>query len=386
MNQNITDIIQDFILFFESSSSENIVITGNYSTNPEDFICLLQENEFFSKQKTLTLISEDKKSFKKILSLSKAEKFDIIFVLGNIFPLYEIENFKEEYSLSGRIIFVTNNINEWDQDNTFRIPEIPFRQYAKGENNEINIAEILKWVFNRNKYENIFHSYLQSGSFIKNIHDPTEISQDFQRKCKLMSAELFEKEREIFIDFIRILALEVWNLFKEDKLAKQLWISRRKIWKFIETLKKHGIIIELFPFVENSDIELSRHKKIYFSDLSYLQWALDVMYNIGAQKSSAIENFIFLELSRKLGDSHELFFWRKKSWAGIHFILQDQKNNQLTPIEINTKNTKNISVIMKNFYELYSDRIANSMILNEKEIFNGNFSWKPFFILPYYAI
>ena len=63
-----------------------------------------------------------------------------------------------------------------------------------------------------------------------------------------MEQELFEKERDDFIEYIRTLALGVGDLFKEDRIAKMMNISRRKVRKYTELLMKHGFIRAIGPF------------------------------------------------------------------------------------------------------------------------------------------
>lgn len=57
-----------------------------------------------------------------------------------------------------------------------------------------------------------------------------------------MVLELFEKEKEDFVEYIRTLAMGVGDLFKADRIAKTMNISRRKVHKYTELLMKHGII------------------------------------------------------------------------------------------------------------------------------------------------
>jgi response regulator of citrate/malate metabolism len=57
-----------------------------------------------------------------------------------------------------------------------------------------------------------------------------------------MNQELFEKEYETFLDFIRTVAMGVGDLFKEERIAKLMNISRRKVRKYSEILLKYQFI------------------------------------------------------------------------------------------------------------------------------------------------
>lgn len=385
MLPTLESIIQDFSLFIQWSSHSVLQVKWNFWTDIELFLSELKKFEFFSHKKTLFVEVSEKKNFKKFFELFQYQEFENIIIPVDWFSLEEIEQILIKNNIAGRIILFSQEFIGIHVD-VFQLPEISFRQFAQSKNNEINIQNLLQKKADFSVLEEIFSEYLNTGSYIGNISHPQHIIEWFHKKCAVIAQELFEKERNIFMDFITTLALEIGNLFKEDKIAKQLGISRRKVKKFVDILKKYDVIREIFPFVENPDTELSRHTKIYFSDLSYYHGILANTYKIGHTKKSVFENFVFLELSRKLDSSHELFFWKKKSGTEMAFVLRNMETQMLTPIEIDTKSTQHISPSMKSFHESYENNIENSMLLNTSEISNKNINKKPFLVIPHYAI
>lgn len=103
-------------------------------------------------------------------------------------------------------------------------------------------------------------------------------------KLELMKTHLFPKEHDEFLEFIRTLAMSVGDLFKEERLAKLIGISRRKVRKYTEILSKHHMIRAVGSYHRDTTVELSRHVKIYFSDLSYMDSALGIGYYHGTTK------------------------------------------------------------------------------------------------------
>lgn len=99
-----------------------------------------------------------------------------------------------------------------------------------------------------------------------------------------MVQELFKKEETDFLEFVRTVAMNTGDLFKEERIAKLMNISRRKVRKYSEIILKHNLVHAIGPFVENVSTELSRHVKLYFNDLSYLYAALSVTYYQGMTK------------------------------------------------------------------------------------------------------
>lgn len=114
--------------------------------------------------------------------------------------------------------------------------------------------------------------------------------------------------------------------------------------------------------------------------------ALGVGYYHGTTKQWVIENFILLELERKLKDSHTIYFYRKKSGAEIQFVLEEKMTEKLTPIEVYLRDSSALSQALKTFNESYSDNVDHYMILNDRSAEEKELGWKPVIILPHVAI
>jgi predicted AAA+ superfamily ATPase len=180
--------------------------------------------------------------------------------------------------------------------------------------------------------------------------------------------------------------MNVGDIFKEERIAKMMNISRRKVRKYTEILLKYNLIRAVGPWVENTATELSRHVKIYFTDLAYFHAALGVGYYHGEGKQGVIENFILLELDRKLASTHDIRFYRKKSGAEVSFILIERSTGRLTPIEISTRSTDIVPQSLSIFIETYGDRIDHAMMMNDSLATQKTSENIPVIILPHIAI
>lgn len=78
-----------------------------------------------------------------------------------------------------------------------------------------------------------------------------------------------------------------------------------------------------------------------------------------------IENFILIELDRKLASTHDIKFYRKKSGAEVSFILVEKETDKITPIEVTTRASDIMPQALKIFYETYGNRIDHAMIMND---------------------
>lgn len=99
-----------------------------------------------------------------------------------------------------------------------------------------------------------------------------------------------------------------------------------------------------------------------------------------------IENFILLELRRKLGKTHEISFYRKKSGAEIAFILEENTSRKLTVIDVNQRSTDAISQALQTFDKDYHDRVECYMLMNELKSGRKDINGAPLIILPHIAI
>jgi hypothetical protein len=99
-----------------------------------------------------------------------------------------------------------------------------------------------------------------------------------------------------------------------------------------------------------------------------------------------IENFVLLELDRKLSSTHDIRFYRKKSWAEISFLLIERSTLTLTPIDITTRPTTIIPQPLKIFHEIYGSRIDHIMFMNDRLAEKKDISGTPVIILPHIAI
>lgn len=308
----------------------------------------------------------------------------LIFENDTILPLSDIRTFIESQMPESKAIVSSITPNN-DTENIV-IPYISFREYAEGMGYPIDITSIFAGTTDIHEINRLRDSYIHVGQYVSNIVDPESMEALWNEKIAIMDWELFEKEQGDFLEFIRTLALGVGDLFKEDRIAKMMNISRRKVRKYTEILMKHGIIRAVWPFWDFPATELFRHVKIYFSDLSYLAMALGIGYYHGTSRQWVLENFIFLELDRKLDTTHEIRFYRKKSGAEVSFILIDKETTHITPIDVTLRPTYILPQALQGFIDTYSSRIERAMLMNEGIAWQKEYHGIPILILPHAAI
>ncbi len=322
------------------------------------------------------LADQDIKKDVNIVIIDSSEKLEISTIRAFI------------ESLSSDIIVVFTSEEEIYDDgiSVFHLPTIWLREYLEHETWSINVSDIFSGnidIVNLNKFRDI---YIKNGWYPEHLLLGTSIKEDFYRKRAKIYQELFEKEYSVFDAYVRTIAMNIGNLFKADQIAKLLNISRRKVNKYTELLIKYDIVKAIGPWVQDTNTETSRHVKLYFSDLGYLSALLWEIHGEWTLRQGATENLIFLELQRKLGDTHSLYFYRKKSWAEIAFIAEDTENTLITPIEVTTRSTDISPQVFRVFDEEYHDRIERYMIFNDIKWAISSLNDTQIMILPHIGI
>lgn len=375
-----TKLVEEFRELLSLNEHQYIALVAPSLWGKTSFIELLQDAGILENDTTEYATSLDMSTFQ----IQKPKT--IVFDSTNISDISNIRTFIESNMLDSRVIFTTENTGTEDDVSYFEIPWISFREYAEGYGYPVDIGSILNWSANIDRLNALRDEYIHVWQYGHNIKNPEDIDSLWENRLSLMVQELFEKEKDDFLEYIRTLAMGVGDLFKADRIAKTMNISRRKVHKYTELLMKHDIIRAIWPFWDYPETELFRHVKIYFSDLSYLAIALWVGYYHGPTKQWVLENFIFLELDRKLDGSHEIRFYRKKSGAEVSFVLIDKDSGLLTPVDITLRPTDIVPQALRLFEETYHDKIERVMFLNEEKAWQKELNGKSLIILPHVAI
>lgn len=379
-----TKLISQFHEFFTGSQSKYTIIVWELWIGKTTFLELIKTNSLFEGNSIAHIhITEDSPLNLQIIDYDTI----ILFIDSDVWISFsEIRTFIESNSFNWRVILTNTEQVEDENVENFVLPGISFREYSEWMGHTVDVGTIMSGNANISEYNALRDTYIHLGQYPINLNDSTHVDVWFSDKLAIMNQELFKKEEWDFLEFIRTVAMNVGDIFKEERIAKNMNISRRKVRKYTEIMLKYNLIKAIGPWVENTDVELSRHVKVYFTDLSYFYAALWVSYYHGENKQWVIENFILGELDRKLKSTHDIRFYRKKSWAEVSFVLIEKNTGKITPIEVTTRSSEIIPQALKSFYETYSDRIDHAMIMNDSIATRKDINWSPIIILPHIAI
>ncbi len=380
-----TKYIEKLHEFADTSNSRYIAVIWDDAVCVGDFLSSLSGSGVFHSEH-LEGISLARLSAHKEL---KAETKYVIITGGKIEDFSSFQTIIEP-KLHENIVGVFFEgawpLDEEREGSTFFLEPMSFREYAEYRGKTIDIGAVMSGNSNIEELNSIRDEYIKTGGYPLHIEHEKSIFESFDKKRTIMKQELFEKEYTEFDEYMRALAMNTGNLFKSDGLAKLLGISRRKVNKYTEILMSHGIIAPLGPWGDHPDTETTRHVKLYFRELSFLRALLGDIHGEWQMRQWAIENFILIELMRKLDKSHDFAFYRKKSWAEITFIITDRENTLITPIEVSSREVNTISQAIKSFDTDYHARVERYMLWNNSTALRSDLDGTMVMILPHIAV
>lgn len=191
----------------------------------------------------------------------------------------------------------------------------------------------------------------------------THEGDELQRLQLLMDSYLYKdvlmwqglKKPEKIIQLLKALALQVGNEVNYNELSRLLKIDRETVEKYITILEQTYIIFRLPSFSANLRKELTKSRKIYFTDNGIRNILLGDFRPIGARQDIGVlwENFIISELWKKeLNNmlSSKFYFWRTSDQQEIDLIIE--KNGMLNTYEVkwNSKAKARLSKTFSNNY------------------------------------
>ncbi len=208
--------------------------------------------------------------------------------------------------------------------------------------------------------KNIFSTYL-----LKEIRDILNLSDDFE----------IEK-------LAKYLALKISNPIQMDELSNFIGVHIKKTRQLLNILEKTYIISLINPYFSNKLLEISKSKKIFFSDTGFRNSIIQNFQDIFLRpdKGALFENFVFSEITK---GELEIKYWRTKSKAEVDFILEI--NSKIIPVEIKSNISKpTLQKSLVSFIKKYKPEIAfvfSSNYYDSRKFENTVIYFLPFFMI-----
>lgn len=136
------------------------------------------------------------------------------------------------------------------------------------------------------------------------------------------------RKPELLEKLLRLLAVQVGSLVSFVELSNTLDVSKQTVENYIRILEQAFIIFPVTPFTRNARSELTKKRKIYFSDTG-VRNALLQNFNPLANRTDAgalFENFVIAERIKVLsnaGRDASFHFWRTHDGQEVDLVERE---------------------------------------------------------------
>ena len=373
---------------------------------------LMQDNDLKLEKKIFSFEDTQKRNFK-----SKQEFVDLLSFNLNIDFKKEGYLFLDEVQYVENIVWILKSIYD---DKKFKIKivatgswmwNIPTQAWSSlvWRWEEVFVYPFsfeeflwIKWIntdfLNLKKYSEIiweeifdlYKEYLIWWGYPEVIKAKTETKK--QRELQKIIKRFFEKDvnfwftKDDFIEFEKIyfyLYQNVWNLLKIENISNITWIWVRKVKKYLTFLKRSLVIFEVKPYFQDKSKEIFSQANMYLSDLGIFSFLWKNYWN-KIMDGKVIENFIFLELQKKITEK-EIKFYKKRNGTEIDFILENW-DGKIIPIEVKSNDNFTIPKIFYSFKKDFDEKTIFFVKTTRKKIWENEIENKKILFVPNFLI
>jgi predicted AAA+ superfamily ATPase len=176
----------------------------------------------------------------------------------------------------------------------------------------------------------LMNSYLLTGglprlSLASKLDDRIDLLQDIYQTYLLKDIRSYIRNEEYvgFNKLLKLLAMQNGNLININSLSKEASLSYKKAEDFLYILEQMYIIRLLTPFVSNKRKEITRMKKVYFTDIGLRNIIINDFRELDfrSDKGAIFENFVYLEIAKEICRPENIFFYRSKDGLEVDFLV-----------------------------------------------------------------
>jgi len=210
-----------------------------------------------------------------------------------------------------------------------------FQKYDKSTNNLL-IDKKCNLLFN----DYLIYGGMPRVALEKDNENKVDLLDDIYKTYLLKDVRQFVRNEDFvgFNKLLRLLAAQAGGIVNVNKLSVETALSYKKTEAYLSILEQMYIIRMLDPFHTNSRKVVTKMKKVYFLDLGLRNCIIND-YNIidyRIDNGALFENYVFLEILRKIKKSDKIFFYRTLDGSEVDFILDTMKGK--ISVEVKFKN------------------------------------------------
>ena len=145
------------------------------------------------------------------------------------------------------------------------------------------------------------------------------------------------KNPEAALNILKYLAVNIGRLLNYSDLCSVNHVDINTLKRYLNVLSETYIIKLISPFYSNKNKEVVKSPKAYFYDPGARNYFIKDFseFELRADNSFLIENFLFCQFIKKDDYLTQIKFWRDKNGREVDFILEREK--KLTAYEVKYK-------------------------------------------------
>lgn len=222
-------------------------------------------------------------------------------------------------------------------------------------------------------YQKLFQEYSLYGWYPKIIltSDPIEKQEIFvdllnDYLFKDIALLLAEKDIINLKKCLKSLATYTCSMIKLSSLAENIGISRYTLEKYFFVLENTFLfdVIQWFAW-KSAPWETKKMTKFYCQDIGFLRFLLGVDEWFGSLKWQMVETFVLNQIMSNKSSTQIVNFWHTKSWLEVDFVLSNQFNWSLLPIEVKSFDNDKIPNSLETFCKYYSSKVKKWVVTTE---------------------
>ncbi len=239
-----------------------------------------------------------------------------------------------------------------------------------------------------------FEEYIRFWWYPEVVLEP-----DYEKKAVILSnlindyiqkdISILLREQEIINikKSLKLLSKKVCNTTSLSEISQEVGISRYVAEKYLSVLENTFLLSNVEPFVWwNISKEVKTKQKIYFNDIWVMRFFLDIKDLDKQNRGALIENFVFNELKYQKTQLEKIKFWQRLNTSEVDFILHNDFDNTILPIEVKSGGKWNISKSYSNFLEYYKDNIRLWVVTTQSYKATRDVNWKTILFTPYVLV
>jgi predicted AAA+ superfamily ATPase len=270
---------------------------------------------------------------------------------------------KVEESLAGRVRVIEVLSLSFDEYLQFTDNGVylQYKKYTSGTSHEAIDKTILSKL---NEY--LVYGGMPRAALAKTYKRKIEILSDIYSTYLLRDVRSYIRNEDVvgFNKMLKLLAAQTANLVNTNELSISSGLSYKKTEEYLNLLEQMYIIKLVSPFATNNRKVIGKMKKVFFTDLGLRNMIYNSFNDIDTRidNGSLFENYVYLELCRRMGSGMIINYYRTNDGAEVDFVINTLM--QLVAFEVKFKNiNKPMNIKSLNGF-ISTEDVKKSFIVN----------------------